>query len=191
MSAQDSGSHSDPFGMHYIMANRFYVEMESSSTISACFTECSGLSARVNYDTYFEGGVNNQQRIILGHTQFGEVTLSRGLTNDLSFVGWASRMVQVLPSDDAKVKAVRRNINILLFNQAGEMVQCWTLIGAVPVAWQTPILGAELESVAIESLTLAYEGLKVKVNTTPQGASSTGATFHNQGRGTGGFFTSS
>ena len=53
------------------------------------------------------------------------------------------------------------NINILVFNQAGYTQQCWTLIGAVPVAWQAPSLQADGSGVAIEELTMAYEGVNV------------------------------
>jgi phage tail-like protein len=56
---------------------------------------------------------------------------------------------------------LRRNVNIILFNQAGETMMSWTLIGAIPIAWKTPALQADGNAVAIEELTLAYEGLKV------------------------------
>lgn len=189
----DNGN--DAHGLNYITANRFYVEIEERSYISACFNECSGLSAKVNYDTYFEGGVNNQQRIVLGHTQFSEVTLKRGMTNDLVFWGWASRLLTQIAPTDSNVNPQRRNVNILLFNQAGETVQCWTLIGAVPVAWQAPSLQADASTVAIEELTLAYEGLKVVVNLNPDSAGTTlggGATIHSgRDADSGGFFPSS
>lgn len=179
----------EEYGLNYVLANRFYVELESQSSISASFSECSGLSAKVNYDTYFEGGVNEQQRIILGNTQFSEVTLKRGISNDLTFLGWASPMfTQIEPKEDKKVNSKRRNVNILLFNQAGETVQCWTLIGAVPVGWQAPSLQADANSVAIEELTLAFEGLKVVVNLKPS-PSSSGATIHD-GREASGFYPS-
>ncbi len=186
----------DIHGLNYITANRFYVEIEDERYISASFSECSGLSIKTNYETYFEGGVNNQQRIILGNTQLSEVTLKRGLTNDLVFWEWASRMLTQLEPDDRNANPARRNINILLFNQAGETIQCWTLIGAVPVAWHAPSLQAEATTVAIEELTLAFEGLKVLVNLNPEGGNlslSGGATFHNNGRNleAGAFFSSS
>ena len=184
-------------GLNYITANRFYVEIESNGLISASFSECSGLNIKINYDTYFEGGVNNQQRIILGNTQISEVTLKRGLTNDIVFWGWASRMLtQLKPNHASKVNPARRNINILLFNQAGETIQCWTLIGAVPVAWQAPSLQADATTVAIEELTLACEGLKVMVDLNPDHGNlslSGGSTFHHSGRdlNAGAFFSSS
>ncbi len=183
----------DTFGLNYITANRFYVEIVSGSYISACFNECSGLSVKVNYDTYFEGGVNNQQRIILGNSQFSEVTLKRGMSNDVAFWGWASRMLtQIEPNGNQNVNPQRRNVNILLFNPGGETTQCWTLIGAVPVGWQASPLRADANTVAIEEMSLAYEGLKVVVNMNPGGGGSTqggGALLH-EGRDASGFFPS-
>lgn len=180
-------------GLNYVTANRFYVEIEDEG-ISACFSECAGLRAKVKYDTYFEGGVNNQQRIILGQTEFSEVTLKRGITNDVTFWGWACRVLTDLKPTNGKVNPSRRNVNILLFNQAGETIQCWTLIGAVPVAWQAPALQANASNVAIEELTLAYEGLKVTVNLNPasNGSHLGGATILKDGRelSSGAFFPS-
>lgn len=184
-------SNSETHNLNYVTANRFYVEIQEKSYISACFSECSGLSAKIKHDTYFEGGVNNQQRIILGQTEFSDVTLKRGITNDLVFWGWASRMLTQLEPSDRNVNPQRRNINILLFNQAGETIQTWILIGAVPVAWQAPALQADASTVAIEELTLAYEGLKVVANLQPSSSAGGGATFL-KGRDTnaGGFYPS-
>ncbi|MEA5476398.1 phage tail protein [Pseudanabaena galeata UHCC 0370] len=134
----------------YVTTNHFYVEMLPTATIVAGFTECSGLSASVDTDKFFEGGVNDQKRILLKQTSFTEVTLKHGVTNDLSFWRWFTATTNR-----------RRNIRILLFNQAGETRQCWTLIGAVPVGWTAPSLQADGNSVAIEELKLAIEGLTV------------------------------
>ena len=147
-------SSNDVFEINYVTANRFYVGIESS--ISASFTECDGLSVKVNYETYHEGGVNDQKRVFLGQPEFSEVTLRRGVTNDLVFWEWVN---QVMKTGNQTVE--RRNVNILVFNQAGETMQCWTLIGAVPVGWKAPSLAADSSNVAIEELTLIYEGIKV------------------------------
>jgi phage tail-like protein len=139
--------------LNYVTANRFYVEMESD--IKASFSECSGLQAKVKKEVIFEGGLNDQQRILIGTTEYSDVTLKRGVTNDMTFCNWLLKTIQ------PGVKQ-RRNINILLFNQAGETMQCWTLIGAIPIAWKAPSLQASGNSIALEELTLAYEGLKVE-----------------------------
>ncbi|ACK70178.1 conserved hypothetical phage tail protein [Gloeothece citriformis PCC 7424] len=182
-----SNSTEDNYGLNYVTANRFYIEMQEQGEVSASFSECSGLRVKRNYETRFEGGVNHQQRIILGQTEFSEVTLKRGLSNDLAFLGWTSTIFsQLEPQNSRQIDTHRRNINILLFNQGGEILQCWTLIGAIPVVWQISPLQAESKAVVIEELTLAYEGLKVVVNLdsqNPTGNSKGGAaTVHKQGR---------
>lgn len=143
------------FGLNLVTANRFYVGIES--TISASFTECQGLSAKVKYESFREGGVNDQQRILLAQAEFSEVTLKRGLSDDFVFWNWAAQTI----NPKAKPSIKRRNVNILVFNQAGETMQCWTLIGAIPVGWKAPDLAANSTSVAIEELSLIYEGIKV------------------------------
>jgi phage tail-like protein len=67
-------------------------------------------------------------------------------------------MNDVLNSETQK----RRNVSILLFNQAGKVMQNWTLVGAIPVGWKVDSLQASSDSVALEELTLAYEGMKIE-----------------------------
>lgn len=139
--------------LNYVTTNRFYVEMESQ--VTAAFSECSGLDVQIEKEVYQEGGVNEQQRIFLKHAKFGDLTLKRGITDDPVFWHW---IYQSLMAGEAR----RRNINILVFNQAGATMQVWMLIGAVPVGWKTPSLKADSNTVALEELVLAYEGLKVR-----------------------------
>lgn len=148
-------------GGNYITTNRFYVEIGGS--VAASFTECSGLDVQVDKEVYQEGGVNDQQRIFLKPAKFSDVTLKRGMSDDITFWSWIELVLNLnKPSGEARPKNLRRNISILVFNQAGETMQAWTLIGAVPVGWKTPSLQADSSSVAIEELVLAYEGLKVE-----------------------------
>lgn len=137
---------------NYVTANRFYVEIEN--TLTAAFSECSSFGVKIDYDTIHEAGVNDQQRILLKQPTFSEVTLKRGISNNLIFWDWINRILTNQPNS-------RRDINIVLFNQAGETIQVWTLIGAVPVGWTAPALQAEGADVAIEELILAYEGLAI------------------------------
>ena len=69
--------------LNYVTANRFYVEIGGS--IAASFSECSGLDVQIDKETYFEGGVNDQQRIFLKQAKFSDVTLKRGITDDVIF----------------------------------------------------------------------------------------------------------
>lgn len=147
---------------NYVTANHFYVEIESQ--ITASFSECSGFGVQIEKDVYSEGGVNDKQRIFLKQSKFNDVTLKRGITDNITFWDWINNTL-------SPGKKERRNVNILVFNQAGETMQCWTLTGAIPVGWKTGSLQANSNAVAIEELTLAYEGLKVVAKQGGGGAS--------------------
>lgn len=167
--------------LNYVTSNRFYVEIENQ--ITASFTECDGLGIQVKKETFFEGGVNDQQRILLGQAEFSDVTLRRGISDDPVFWDWIKPLFEQRNANQG-IQQHRRNINILVFNQAGETMQCWTLIGSVPIGWKAPSLQADATTVAIEELTLAYEGVKVAFKAGGGGASIL------QGRDQSGYFPS-
>lgn len=140
---------------NYITGNRFYVEMES--TLTASFSECSGFGVNLKKEAYLEGGVNDQQRIVVGHAEYDDITLKRGMSDSQTFWSWVTNTLTSLSKE-------RRNVNIVLFNQAGETMQSWTLIGSIPISWKAPAFQADSSSMAIEELTLAYEGLQLTQN---------------------------
>jgi phage tail-like protein len=162
----------DGYVKNYVTTNRFYVEIGRITV--AAFSECSGVSVNVDKEVYLEGGVNDQQRISLGQTRFSDITLRKGMTNDETFAKWLSEIF------DGKNK--RRNVNIIAYNQAGETMKSWTLIGAIPVGWKLPDLEADGNRVAVEELTLAFEGLKMR---------SRGFSGEEVSRGDDGFFGTS
>jgi phage tail-like protein len=181
ISSKNTKNGADTFGLNYVTANRFYVEIESQ--ITASFNECSGLGVQIKKEVLMEGGVNEQQRILLGSAEFSDVTLRRGLSNDSVFWDWISPLLSQ-QSSSKPPPSHRRNINILVFNQAGETMQCWTLIGAVPISWKAPTLQADSSTVALEELILTYEGLKVAFKSSSGGAST------NLRRDSSGYFSS-
>lgn len=139
--------------LNFVTTNRFYVEI--CGNIAASFTECGGLGIQIKKNVFHEGGVNDQQRVYLGQTDFTDVVLKRGITNHPGFWNWLNELF------DEKKPVARKNVNILVFDRAGETMMSWTLNGAIPIGWKTPSLQADGNAVAIEELTLAYEGLKV------------------------------
>ena len=144
---------------NYVLNNRFWIEIDEDT--NARFSECYGLGVSIKKDIYFEGGLNDQQRILLGHAEFSDITLKRGITDSPTFFEWLGAGFEM--------KSTRSNANIALFNQAGEVMISWTLIGSIPIAWKISPLQADGNSVAIEELTVAIESLQI-------GKTSVGAT---------------
>lgn len=144
---------------NYILSHRFYVEIEG--VIRAGFNECSGFGFDVKKELYLEGGVNHQQRVMLGHTEFQDTTLKRGMTNDSTFWLWMQEILVGQASGTTTVRT-RRNVNILMMNQAGAIMQICTLVGATPIGWKAPAFQADSAAVAIEEMTLSYEGIQMQ-----------------------------
>lgn len=150
---------------NYVTVNHFWIEIDKDTTCR--FSECHGLGVKIQKDTYFEGGLNDQQRVFLGHAEFSDITLKRGLTDSPTFFQWLGAGFEY--------RNTRSDVNIALFNQAGEIMISWDFIGGIPIAWKISPLQAKGESVAIEELTIAIEGLKIGKTSTADERSERGS----------------
>ena len=142
---------------NYVTSQRFYVYIEGDNEPSACFSECSGLSYKAKVKRFFEGGANNRERILVGQPKFKEIKLKRGVSDNMVFWDWINQVWNPAPTQPG----IRRNISVVVFNPAGEGIQCWTVIGAFPTSWKAPALKAKAKNLALEELRLAFEGLEV------------------------------
>ncbi|MEM6254094.1 MAG: phage tail protein [Cyanobacteria bacterium P01_D01_bin.156] len=166
---------------NYVLSHRFYVEMDG--VIRAAFNECSGFGLDIKKELYLEGGVNEQQRVMLGHAEFQDTVLKRGMTNDPSFWAWMHEVLvgRTLTAtgkrhSSSTVVRTRRNINILMMNQAGAIMQVCTLVGAIPIGWKAPAFQSDSATVAIEEMTVAYEGIHLQFQTEAETLAAGGAS---------------
>jgi len=153
--------------LNYVTTNRFYVEL--GDELVACFTQMSGLGMTMKKNVYNQGGENDRQVIYLGPVQFTDVTLKRGVTNSTAFWRWAYSTIRPTGSTE------KRTVSILVFNQAGQVMQRWTMFDAVAYSWKAPMMKADGATAALEELKIAYEGLDVS-NGGPGGGLSMGVS---------------
>lgn len=117
------------------------------------FTECSGMTVKVEAIQYREAGNAQVVRQIPGQVQYGPVTLRYGLTNSAELWEWLMTAVEG--------KVVRKNISIIMMEADGTTdAMYWTLVNAWPSEWRGAPLNALGHEMAIESLTLHYESLE-------------------------------
>lgn len=162
------------FSNNYVLNYRFWLEI--GGVVFSRFSECHGLGVKIKKDVYFEGGLNDQQRIFLGHAEFSDITLKRGITDNDNFSAWlGAKFAQ---------KHTRTAANLVLYNQAGMVMMSWHLIGSIPTEWKVAPLQADGKSVAIEELVLAIEGLQIA-------KTFEGSTPLPQGRDSSGFYGAS
>ncbi|MCB9423120.1 MAG: phage tail protein [Ardenticatenaceae bacterium] len=117
------------------------------------FTECSGLSVKVESIPYREAGANQIVRKIPGPVDYATVTLKYGVTNSRELWDW------LLTAVNGKVE--RKNVSIILLDSEGTSeVMRWNLHDAWPSEWQGAGLNTTDRAIAIDSLTLVFDSLE-------------------------------
>ena len=127
----------------------FLVEIDGVTI--AGFAECSGLSSTLDVIEYREGG-DLRVRKLPGLHKVGDITLRRGVTQSRELQDWHDNVVNGKPD--------RRNGSIVLLDAAKIPVVRWNFSAAFPRKWEGPTLNAQGDDVAIETLTLACEGIE-------------------------------
>ncbi|MGK7877652.1 MAG: phage tail protein [Xenococcaceae cyanobacterium] len=144
-------SRKDPYSGY-----NFRVEIDSITR--AGFKSCSGLETSTNVSTYREGTDKSLgMRKIPGMPSSSNITLTRGFTDDRELWDW--RTLVLAAADPSKY---RRNMSIVLLDDAGNEKIRWNLINCWPVNWTGPTLDATVDEFAIETLEIAHEGIKVE-----------------------------
>lgn len=130
---------------------RFYVQVEGWT--KAVFTEVSGLSMEMAVEDIEEGGLNDFVHRLPGRCKTSNLTLKRGLTNSNDFLEWTNEV------SGGTIK--KKNVSVILYNPDGTVSMRWTFEQAYPVKWSGPQFKADDNAVALETLELAHEGMKV------------------------------
>ncbi|MCU1442905.1 MAG: hypothetical protein JWQ59_1055 [Cryobacterium sp.] len=124
------------------------------SVVQGHFTRVDGLGIKIERVLWREGGENQAMRTLPGQVQYTPVTLRYGLTDSKELLQWLFKAV------DGKME--RRNVSLAMLDNSGfTEIRRWNLIGAWPCDWYGAPLDALGNELAIESLSLAYDQLKL------------------------------
>ncbi len=130
------------------------------STWLGAFKKVSGLGRDMEVQAVSEGGYNHAVRTLFKPpSKHGEVTLESGSVGMPELWAWARRV-------DVGVLPFRTIVFIEHFKGPAdaEPVRTYTLLNAWPVKWKSSDLDAQGNSIAVDSLTLAYDDLLVDNN---------------------------
>ena len=90
-----------------------------------------------------------------GRPKAGEVTLTRGLTEDKSFETW------IKDSRFGKMASARKEGSVIVFDYEGTELKRYTLVNAWPKSLEIGTLKAGDTAVLTEKLVITYEEMKV------------------------------
>ena len=128
-------------------------KLEIGGVAEGHFTECSGLSVKVESIAYREAGNHQLVHHIPGPVDYAAVTLKYGVTKSRELWDW------VMKAAEGNVQ--RKNVSVLLLDSQGDNeVMRWNLQDAWPSEWKGATLSASEKALAIESLTLVYDRLE-------------------------------
>jgi phage tail-like protein len=133
----------DPF-----KAGSFLVEIDGIAKLE--FTSVTGLTSETDVVEY-RTGADLAVRKLPGRTQFGNLVMERGLTQDASLFNWRQSIVNGVPD--------RRNGTITLLDDTRQPAVRWQFSNGWPAKWEGPDFDASKNEVAIETLELAHEGI--------------------------------
>ena len=111
-------------------------------------------------------------REIPGQSDFEPVRLERGIITDSAFEDWANLVWSSpepgLLGDEAAIGDLRKEMQIELYNEAGEPVLGWSIHNCWASEYTAlPELDSDTNAVALESMTIQHEGWE-RVSVFPQ-----------------------
>ena len=133
----------------------FNFQLEIDGVPLGAFSEASGLTADGDAVDYREGtDVQSNVRKLVGLRKFTNITLKRGYTQDRSLWVWHQNIVNGQPD--------RRNVTIVLMNEARQPVLRWHAENAWVNKIEGPSFKASGNEIAMESVELVHEGLTIE-----------------------------
>lgn len=128
---------------------RFRVEIDGIT--QAGFNECTFGDTSTEVVEYREGTDPAHARKLSGQTKYGNVTLKWGITDSTDLFDWYKTVVDVGALDN------RRNLAIILIDEAGNDKARWELAECWPSKYDPPDFNAKGNDVAIETLEIVTE----------------------------------
>jgi phage tail-like protein len=126
------------------------------------FAEVRGLGGELEVLSYAEGGVNDTVHQLPVRHKWGRITLTRGVVRDPGLWFWyMNGLTQSL--------GARRDGAIVLLTPSSVPAIAWIFRAGLAARWSGPELNGLQNSVAIESLEIAHEGI-TQVPLSPPGA---------------------
>jgi phage tail-like protein len=123
---------------------------DNAPLAEAAFAECDGLEMTMDIKTIREGGANDRAIRVANIVNYSNVTLKRGMTNNLDLWKWFQRTV-----NDPSLRA---NAEVVMFGPDGKTERGrFQLHRCIPIKLKAPALNAKDGGIAIEEFQMAYE----------------------------------
>ena len=127
----------------------------------AGISKVSALKRTTEVVKHREGGDPSTSRKSPGRTEYEPVTLERGVTHDVEFENWATKVWHIGAGlgSEVSLRDFRKDVILELYNEAGQLVIAYKIYRCWVSEYQAmPELDANANAVAIQTLKLENEG---------------------------------
>ncbi len=142
-----TGDRKDPY-------RQFRFRVEIDGVTQAGFSECTLADTTTDPAEYREGNEPPVFRKLSGLTKYGNITLKWGITDSMELYNWRQQVI------DTGAAGARKNLSIILIDEAGSDKARWDVVLAWPTKYHSPDFSAKGNEVAIETLEIVHEGFK-------------------------------
>jgi phage tail-like protein len=132
--------------------------LEFDGVVIKQITEVSGLKMEQDVIELKQNTADGKYAVkkLPGRPKAGEVTVTRGLTEDNSFEAW------IKSSRFGKMSDARKNGAIIVYDYEGMAIKRYQLVNAWPKSLEIGTLKAGDTSVLTEKLSITYESMEVE-----------------------------
>jgi phage tail-like protein len=145
----------DPFGSYF-----FALELtHNGGTFEvAHFMECSGIKSTTTVFEIEEGGLNGYTHKRPGQSKWENITLRYATSASTLLLEWRDAYVQDGFLDGERT---RWHGAVKVMNNHGDVVRVFEFTNAWPVSWEGPQLSSDGSNLAIESVEIAFDTLRI------------------------------
>jgi len=147
----------NPYGNYYFALEITGPDNKKGVEI-AHFRECSGLKNACTPFEIEEGGVNSKSYKRPGQAKWENIVLKYATSASTFLLAW--RDAWLTGTDNWKDRESYSGA-ITLMDNAGNPIKRYEFQGAWPVSWEGPAFNAGSSDIAVETLEIAHQGLKV------------------------------
>ena len=136
----------------------FSYSLDLSGKAAGMFSEVSGIGSETEIIEVKATDPSGRDYIkkVPGRLKFTDITLKRGITDNLDFYNWRKLV------EDGKIADARINATITMYNQLLAPVAQWNLTNAWPAKITGPSMTADSNAIGIEELTITYDFMERK-----------------------------
>ncbi len=149
--AKSSGRETDPLV-------GFQFALETQGMVTGYFSEVSGIGSEneiIEHKVVDDKGHEWVQKLP-GRLKWTDVTLKRGLTDNLQIWEWRQMVI------DGKMGQARKNCSIKMYDRDYKLAARWDFVNAWPLKVTGPGVKSDSNELAIEEVVLVHEGLERK-----------------------------